>query len=95
MLTQRQALGGEGMKCTHCHQDFEPPITRMALPGLTYMVDKGCLFKLIAADDKWKSDPELVEWLSKGWIEHQPSKGFRITTAGERAINSACERMVE
>ena len=59
------------------------------MPGLSYMVGKGWLFKLIAADDKWKADPELVEWYRRGWIEHRSELGFRITAKGEQAIRQA------
>lgn len=74
------------MKCPHCHKSFTPPPPNSDLWELRYMVGKGWLFSMISADDKWKTDRKLVEWLEKGWIERQTGIGFRITDAGEKAL---------
>lgn len=79
------------MKCPHCHKDFTPPAPPEDLFALKYMVTKGWLFAGTLADEKWKTDRELVSWLERRWIEMHPQLGFRITPAGRVACqNDPC-----
>ncbi len=55
---------------------------------LLYMVGKGWLFSGTLVDEKWKADPDLSDWLHRGWVEHDHDRGFRITPLGEQAANS-------
>lgn len=55
---------------------------------LRYMIGKGWLFSGTLVDEKWKTDPDLTDWLRRGWVEIDHDQGFRITPLGEAAAES-------
>lgn len=76
------------MKCPRCHRDISEPVISREMAALRYMIGMGWLFGGLMQDERWKTDPELVQWLQNGWIEMHPKLGFRITPLGHSVCNA-------